>query len=611
MKKLLLLLFFISTTCFSQDIEYKVYSYSEFFNLIANEKDSVFRLSNALIKIDYQTDSISAIRNESYEMRNVPFRKDTLVIDIPIYLDNVHFENPIFRRSGEVGFGYLSLIHFKEKVEVRNTAAFNVSNCRFDKPFKISGSGFVCSELVTVENRYNIKDRISFEDSYFKEGFVLFFNCNFQDEIVKTIVSLGKNTFHPNPETKETISINGNQFGMFDLYLNNFKENALASISSTTGDFGLFENDFNTNVVALEWNSSEAELFLVRNIFNNHVFISSPKSTTSTIDLAQFSKGIIPLDAYTAYLWFEIQNEGTNKKFTPEDYYLNDSLINEFLTKQVIENEEYYNFHMGGLGAFFDFFKKGYNNKAANQFYLQLKDLETERLKYEYQKNRTFDSFFKYQINKFLKVFSDYGTNPAKAVTFSLYVILFFALIYLFFPNSWDKHGKNRIMNRYRFFTKYMNQDAGMHDVYLEEQQKELLEAEDFKVYMQNAEKYIPGFFIATAMPLYKWAVSGTRLSASLLKHVDIMKGTWQDLPPHQRFWKSVLLIGAFITAVLYDLLIKILNAIMLSINTFTTLGFGEIPIKGLPRYLAIIQGFIGWFMLTIFSVSLISQLLN
>ena len=41
------------------------------------------------------------------------------------------------------------------------------------------------------------------------------------------------------------------------------------------------------------------------------------------------------------------------------------------------------------------------------------------------------------------------------------------------------------------------------------------------------------------------------------------------------------------------------------------TLGFGEIPIKGLPRYLAIIQGFIGWFMLTIFSVSLISQLLN
>ena len=52
-------------------------------------------------------------------------------------------------------------------------------------------------------------------------------------------------------------------------------------------------------------------------------------------------------------------------------------------------------------------------------------------------------------------------------------------------------------------------------------------------------------------------------------------------------------------------------NALMLSINTFTTLGFGDIPIKGLTRYLAIIEGFIGWFMLSIFSVSLISQLLG
>lgn len=39
--------------------------------------------------------------------------------------------------------------------------------------------------------------------------------------------------------------------------------------------------------------------------------------------------------------------------------------------------------------------------------------------------------------------------------------------------------------------------------------------------------------------------------------------------------------------------------------------AIGEIHIKGLPRYLAIIQGFIGWLMLTIFSVSLIAQLLN
>ena len=128
---------------------------------------------------------------------------------------------------------------------------------------------------------------------------------------------------------------------------------------------------------------------------------------------------------------------------------------------------------------------------------------------------------------------------------------------------------------------------------------------------MQQAQKHVPKFFVATAMPLYKWSVSGTKLSASILRRIDIMKGSWQDLPQHKRVWKSILLTGAFIIAIIYDLIIKMLNALMLSINTFTTLGFGEIPIKGLPRYLAIIQGFIGWFMLTIFSVSLISQLLN
>ena len=92
---------------------------------------------------------------------------------------------------------------------------------------------------------------------------------------------------------------------------------------------------------------------------------------------------------------------------------------------------------------------------------------------------------------------------------------------------------------------------------------------------------------------------------------IDILKGTWNELPTRKKWWKGLLLIGAFIVAIAYDIIIKMLNALMLSINTFTTLGFGEIPIKGLPRYLAIIQGFIGWFMLTIFSVSLISQLLN
>lgn len=55
---------------------------------------------------------------------------------------------------------------------------------------------------------------------------------------------------------------------------------------------------------------------------------------------------------------------------------------------------------------------------------------------------------------------------------------------------------------------------------------------------------------------------------------------------------------------------ISVINAITLSLNSFVTLGFGTIPTTGAARYVCILQGFIGWFLLSIFTVSLINQIL-
>lgn len=55
---------------------------------------------------------------------------------------------------------------------------------------------------------------------------------------------------------------------------------------------------------------------------------------------------------------------------------------------------------------------------------------------------------------------------------------------------------------------------------------------------------------------------------------------------------------------------ISLINALTLSQNSFTTLGFGQIPTTGLARYVCIIQGFIGWFLLSIFTVAIINQVL-
>ncbi len=57
--------------------------------------------------------------------------------------------------------------------------------------------------------------------------------------------------------------------------------------------------------------------------------------------------------------------------------------------------------------------------------------------------------------------------------------------------------------------------------------------------------------------------------------------------------------------------LLSLVNALTLSLNAFITLGFGNIPTQGLPRYVCVLQGLIGWFLLSIFTVSLINQILN
>lgn len=61
---------------------------------------------------------------------------------------------------------------------------------------------------------------------------------------------------------------------------------------------------------------------------------------------------------------------------------------------------------------------------------------------------------------------------------------------------------------------------------------------------------------------------------------------------------------------VLGSVLLTLINAVTLSINSFVTLGFGSIPTKGFARYLCIIEGFLGWFLLSIFTVALINQVL-
>ena len=601
MKKLLIIFCFLPLGLSAQETTYRYFSYTEFFKMIEDEPNDTFVLKNAIIEKDTITDKaylgkiVGGVGN--YE----PIRKDTIFIKKTLNLENVHFD-PI-RGSNRKYFGILNHLVFLEPASFTNVSG-KFNNVLFKKRLRID-----------VNESINEIRPTDFKNSWL---YLQLNECTINDITLITQSATEE-------ELKSAIWLESSKFkgaGRSMIFVNflrsfRFNYNEFVTLNTPIG-FSFIENN-QVTIEANDFNAYSAEILIgksqnqsiqiVDNTFENRTILKIPESIDDIrVDWSQFKSGVVDMVGY--YDFFQ-------KEYFPKlsdsinDYLLKPEIINEYRNSYLVPSEKYFKSEVRLLGTLNAIYKRQHDMQSANASYITLKDLETERLKYLYEQKPSFDTYFEWKVNQFLKLFSDYGTKPSKAIVFSVYVILAFALIYLLFPNSWDAHGKNRIVDRYRFFFKYLQRNAGIHEVYLEEKKQNLLGYEEFKSIITNSEKSVPRFFSATALPLYHWAVSGTLINAKILSKVDILKGTWEDLPAGQKVWKSFLLVGGFLIALVYDLLIKVLNALMLSINTFTTLGFGEIPIKGLPRYLAIIQGFIGWFMLTIFSVSLISQLLN
>ncbi|MEN2280920.1 potassium channel family protein [Algoriphagus sp. SE2] len=603
-------------TCFSafaqDEIEFKEYSYSEFFQLIEDEKDSLFILKNARIEFDSLTDMahayITKAKGQDGDSINYKFwREENIHIEKAIELENVFFGS----------FGSYGLHHliFEKKVSFLNTE-FNILFCEFkEKPRFLYNEDFEKVQL-SINGR-NYTGLIRILSSNFHNSFALT-DLSSNESPTNLSVIIGFNKIHLKP-TRVIGNTNYLSFmwlskNTYSRFFNNtFLNSGEVKISPNKGtDFYLEKNNFGDASVEITVNAGNVipNLVIEENNFNKPVGLKIGEiTTTNKIGWNQFQKGFY--DSFTYLNYYTPRFFSTHDGQALNDLILSDSIQTQYLENVRVSESNIYKREVQLLGRLNALYKSQHDPEFANSSYIALKDLETKRLAYLYKTNPSFTPFFKWKVNQFLKVFSDYGTEPAKAITFSTYVILVFALVYLFFPNHWDSHGKNRIMDRYRFFAKYMKKDSGIHEVYLDEKREEMMAAEDFRAYMLKSKQEIPGFFMATALPLYRWSVAGTKSFSWLLSKVDVLKGTWSSTEDSKKAGKSVLIIGAFVIALLYDLFIKMLNALMLSINTFTTLGFGEIPIKGLPRYLAIIQGFIGWFMLTIFSVSLISQLLN
>ncbi len=168
-------------------------------------------------------------------------------------------------------------------------------------------------------------------------------------------------------------------------------------------------------------------------------------------------------------------------------------------------------------------YKNNGDQESYNECYIEMKDIQTRKSAFNFKQTPSVNNYFDWKLNRFLKIFCDYGTNPVKALIVSTYVIMLFGLLYFIFPSE-----------------------------------GEVIHWRRLRVALQNRKKMMP-------------------------------------------LIKKELFIGFK----------QLANAMALSMNAFVTLGYGEMPARGIARYLAVFEGLTGWFLLSIFSASLISQILQ
>ena len=278
-----------------------------------------------------------------------------------------------------------------------------------------------------------------------------------------------------------------------------------------------------------------------------------------------------------------------------------------------LHDELIFNNLISRYATFYGAFRTQGNKIGANECYVEWKNIETKFFKTRYKDLGGKNNFFSYAMNEFLRIFCDYGTNPLKAINIALYVLLAFAFIYFFFPYTVKVFGRRSLFQQLQMYGRYLASPRTLLEIEDSEfaGMKEPKSYAEFISFVQTKGKTIPWYFHVFGKPLYLIDKFKEKPVKVFYKFIDWFPDEWSAMSGSKKFLATIVYGFVVLFTISWYLLIHTLDSIMLSLNVFSTLGFGQIPIKGIPRYLTIIEGFVGWFLLSIFSVSLISQVIQ
>jgi hypothetical protein len=238
-------------------------------------------------------------------------------------------------------------------------------------------------------------------------------------------------------------------------------------------------------------------------------------------------------------------------------------------------------------------------------------DLENVRKNYlanTHRRDRTFTTLVEWRLHSFLGFYSHYGNSPPRAIVVCTQTILLFSLIYFFFYSDWDDFSITKLMRRHSTLVDYLTNEQRMEDFYTKQNVERINQYNDYRDKMINSRSKIPWFTGFIGKPLFASATLNHNFIKWIYGRFEIVQGKWATLPKGKRRTAATLVSFYTVLYILYTLLLRGLNSFFLSLNAFSTLGFGAIPVRGFLRYIAILEGFIGWFFLSLFLASLLTQ---
>jgi hypothetical protein len=263
---------------------------------------------------------------------------------------------------------------------------------------------------------------------------------------------------------------------------------------------------------------------------------------------------------------------------------------------------------------FYSSYRDQGNRLSANACYNEWKDVETAYLAYLYEKDPDFQVYFQWLMNVFLKTFCDYGTNPVKSMIWSFWVLLTFGLFYFFFPRHCGIQSRISIPLRMQNYAKWFTEGKSLVSILEDHHDEENYldeERDKFLQFLKEHKKTLPAYFNVGGWRWIRVDSLYFRFQKAIYGSFDNTLGKWRIQSTLKRLTATMGFSLILLAHVVTQLAIHLLDAFTNSLNAFTQLGFGEIPFQGMAKYMAVLEGFVGWFLLSIFSVALISQIIQ